>query len=121
MTGAIEVRGIHHRASHSFRTTNKKGKKVICARHSPGVGHAQDLTRIPKWKLGRVLSCYRDITADISPFGLKPRQDLPLGLPRLVGPRPCLDYWLRPGGRLGSRRQPFAWFWVLAGLALMEV
>ncbi|BBH07159.1 hypothetical protein Prudu_019020 [Prunus dulcis] len=56
MTGAIEVRGIHHRASHSFRTTNKKGKKVICARHSPGVGHAQDLTRIPKRKLGRVLS-----------------------------------------------------------------
>ncbi|BBN68830.1 hypothetical protein Prudu_596S000300, partial [Prunus dulcis] len=56
MTGAIEVRGIHHRASHSFRTANKKGKKVICARHSPGVGHAQDLARIPKWKLGRVLS-----------------------------------------------------------------
>ncbi|BBH05499.1 hypothetical protein Prudu_016902 [Prunus dulcis] len=24
----------------------KKGKKVPCARHSPGVGHAQDLARI---------------------------------------------------------------------------
>ncbi|BBG97302.1 F-box family protein with DUF295 [Prunus dulcis] len=75
MTGAIEVRGIHHRASQSFRTTKEtlpnfrqksKGilkriearrvKKVICARHSPDVGHAQDLARIPKWKLGRVLS-----------------------------------------------------------------
>ncbi|BBG93996.1 hypothetical protein Prudu_002168 [Prunus dulcis] len=50
---AVEGRGIHHRANHSFRA---KGKKVICARHSPGVGHAQDLARIPKWKLGRVLS-----------------------------------------------------------------
>ena len=37
---------------------SKKGKKVICARHSPGVGHAQDLARIPKWKLGRVLSIW---------------------------------------------------------------
>ncbi|BBG96868.1 hypothetical protein Prudu_005815, partial [Prunus dulcis] len=42
-----------HRANYSFRA---KGKKVICARHLPGVGHAQDLVRIPKWKLGRVLS-----------------------------------------------------------------
>ncbi|BBG96870.1 hypothetical protein Prudu_005818, partial [Prunus dulcis] len=50
---AVEVRGIHHRANYSFRA---KGKKVICARHLPGVGHAQDLVRIPKWKLGRVLS-----------------------------------------------------------------
>ncbi|BBH07201.1 RNA-dependent RNA polymerase family protein, partial [Prunus dulcis] len=51
----LEVRGIHHRANHSFRA---KGKKVICARHSPGVGHAQDLARIPKWKLGWVLSIW---------------------------------------------------------------
>ncbi|BBG95546.1 hypothetical protein Prudu_004121 [Prunus dulcis] len=50
---AVEGRGIHHRANHSFRA---KGKKDICARHSPGVGHAQDLARISKWKLGRVLS-----------------------------------------------------------------
>ncbi|BBH00282.1 F-box family protein with DUF295 [Prunus dulcis] len=38
------------------KSGSKKGKKVICARHSPGVGHAQDFARIPKWKLGRVLS-----------------------------------------------------------------
>ncbi|BBN69699.1 hypothetical protein Prudu_1113S000200 [Prunus dulcis] len=53
MTGAIEVRGIHHRASHSSAPPSK-GKKVICARHSPGVGDAQDLARIPKWKLARI-------------------------------------------------------------------
>ncbi|BBG97210.1 Nucleolar GTP-binding protein [Prunus dulcis] len=53
MTGAIEVRGIHHRASQSFCTANKKDKKVNCARQLPDVGHAQDLARIPKWKLGR--------------------------------------------------------------------
>ncbi|BBN67494.1 hypothetical protein Prudu_94S000400, partial [Prunus dulcis] len=52
---AVEVRGIHHRAILSFHVSSQ-GKKVICARHSPGVGHAQDLARIPKWKLGRVLS-----------------------------------------------------------------
>ncbi|BBH04373.1 ZWICHEL kinesin-like calmodulin-binding protein, partial [Prunus dulcis] len=50
---AVEVRGIHHRANYSFRA---KGKKDNCARHSPGVGHAQDLARISKWKLGWVLS-----------------------------------------------------------------
>ncbi|BBN68175.1 hypothetical protein Prudu_311S000100 [Prunus dulcis] len=54
--GAVEVRGIHHRAIQSFRVTIKKSKKVLCDRHSPGVGHAQDLARIPKWKLGRVIS-----------------------------------------------------------------
>ncbi|BBN69569.1 early-responsive to dehydration stress protein ERD4 [Prunus dulcis] len=42
MTGAVEVRGIHHRAILSFQVSK------------PGVGHAQDLARIPKWKLGRV-------------------------------------------------------------------
>ncbi|BBH07627.1 hypothetical protein Prudu_019611, partial [Prunus dulcis] len=31
------------------------GKKVICARHSPGVGHAQDLAPIPKWNWDRTL------------------------------------------------------------------
>ncbi|KAI5316250.1 hypothetical protein L3X38_045426 [Prunus dulcis] len=36
----------------------RKGKKVICARHLPGVGHAQDLARIPKRKLGRVVSIW---------------------------------------------------------------
>ncbi|BBH06011.1 Syntaxin-71 [Prunus dulcis] len=86
MTRAVEVRGIHHRAIHSFRFIkwknfgfgqntgetlpnfrqkskgnlkriwDEKGKKVICTRHLPGVGHAQDLARIPKRKLGRVLS-----------------------------------------------------------------
>ncbi|BBH04774.1 Disease resistance protein CC-NBS-LRR class family [Prunus dulcis] len=63
MTGALEVRRIHHRAIPSFRTTkgdsaefSAEGKKVICARHSPGVGHAHDLARNPKLKLGRVLS-----------------------------------------------------------------
>ncbi|BBH00093.1 aldose 1-epimerase family protein, partial [Prunus dulcis] len=64
---AVEGRGIHHRANHSFRAKVKsfgigqntgetlpnfrqksKGKKDICARHSPGVGHAQDLARISK-------------------------------------------------------------------------
>ncbi|BBN68979.1 transposable element gene [Prunus dulcis] len=40
------------------RNCNKKGKKVICARHSPGVGHAQDLARMPKWNWDRVLSTW---------------------------------------------------------------
>ncbi|BBN68363.1 pyrimidine 2, partial [Prunus dulcis] len=84
---AVDVHGIHHRATHNlsassqvksfgigqntgetlpnFRQKSKEilkrnwsteGKKVICARHLPGVGHAQDLARIPKWKMGRVLS-----------------------------------------------------------------
>ncbi|BBH06278.1 hypothetical protein Prudu_017877, partial [Prunus dulcis] len=45
------------RSEENFKRIEKgKGKKVIRARHSPGVGHAQDLTRIPKRKLGRVLS-----------------------------------------------------------------
>ena len=37
---------------------SKKGKNVICARHLPGVGYAQDSTLIPKQKLGRVLSIW---------------------------------------------------------------
>ncbi|BBG95608.1 hypothetical protein Prudu_004200, partial [Prunus dulcis] len=43
-----------------------KGKKVIRARHSPGVGHAQDSARIPKRKLGRVLSPSLDNMSPIS-------------------------------------------------------
>ncbi|BBH09062.1 2-oxoglutarate and Fe(II)-dependent oxygenase superfamily protein [Prunus dulcis] len=43
---------------------NRKGKKVICARHSPGVGHAQDLARISKWNWDRVLS----LSLQLPPF-----------------------------------------------------
>ncbi|BBG99205.1 beta-hydroxyisobutyryl-CoA hydrolase 1 [Prunus dulcis] len=53
MVKAVEARGIHHMANYSFALSNK-GKKVFCARHSPGVGHAPDLARIPKRKLGRI-------------------------------------------------------------------
>ncbi|BBH05932.1 hypothetical protein Prudu_017457, partial [Prunus dulcis] len=45
---------------HQIDRVSKKGKKVICARHSPGVGHAQDLARIPKWKLGRAPGARQD-------------------------------------------------------------
>ncbi|BBH07469.1 F-box family protein with DUF295, partial [Prunus dulcis] len=88
---AVEVRGIHHWAIHSFRAIKwrilglvkiqgrlcrifgrslreilrricyEKGKRVFCARHSPGVGHAQDLARVPMRKLGRVLSCIVEV------------------------------------------------------------
>ncbi|BBN69050.1 hypothetical protein Prudu_719S000300, partial [Prunus dulcis] len=34
----------------------EKGKKVICVRQLPGVGHAQESARFSKRKLGRVLS-----------------------------------------------------------------
>ncbi|BBH00059.1 hypothetical protein Prudu_009961, partial [Prunus dulcis] len=39
----------------SLEISFSSGKKVICARHSPGVGHAQDSARIPKRKLGRLI------------------------------------------------------------------
>ncbi|BBG95069.1 F-box family protein with DUF295 [Prunus dulcis] len=39
-----------HESKESFICScNRKGKKVFCARHSLGVGHAQDSARIPKW------------------------------------------------------------------------
>ncbi|BBH03084.1 hypothetical protein Prudu_013850 [Prunus dulcis] len=75
--GAIEVYGIHHRASHSFRAVEnfgfdqiteetlpnfrqkskenfnsnygRKDKMVNCVRQLPDVGHVQGLVRIPKW------------------------------------------------------------------------
>ncbi|BBG99646.1 hypothetical protein Prudu_009406, partial [Prunus dulcis] len=54
---AVEVCGIHHRAIHSFRASK------------PGVGHAQDLARIPKWKLGRVLSEMMKIVKNLNLVG----------------------------------------------------
>ncbi|BBH04520.1 Protein kinase superfamily protein, partial [Prunus dulcis] len=76
---AVEVRWIHHRANHSFCA---KGKKVFCARHSPGVGHAQDLARIPKWKLGRVLSLRKKVDqVNSSPFINKMKEAAPPILP----------------------------------------
>ncbi|BBN67527.1 hypothetical protein Prudu_103S000200 [Prunus dulcis] len=46
----VEVHRIHHRATLSLRASKSgRGKKVIFARHLPGVGHAQDLARIPKY------------------------------------------------------------------------
>ncbi|BBH09109.1 hypothetical protein Prudu_021521 [Prunus dulcis] len=67
---AVEGRGIHHRANHSFRAKVKgdsaefsaevgrklikeRGKKVICVRQLPGVRHAQESARFSKRKLGR--------------------------------------------------------------------
>ncbi|BBH02255.1 hypothetical protein Prudu_012769, partial [Prunus dulcis] len=69
---AVEVRWIHHRAILSFHVSSQ-GKKVICARHSPGVGHAQDLARIPKWKLDLSLSSRSQTARDLHPFNSSPR------------------------------------------------
>ncbi|BBH04985.1 hypothetical protein Prudu_016250, partial [Prunus dulcis] len=63
-TICVEVRDPPPGHHSSVLQSSKKGKKVFCARPSPGVGHAQDLARIPKWKLGRVLSA--DVKFDVS-------------------------------------------------------
>ncbi|BBH07280.1 transposable element gene, partial [Prunus dulcis] len=47
---------------------SRKGKMVVCARQLPGVGHAQDLVRIPKWNWDRVLSRYATFFKDIFPY-----------------------------------------------------
>ncbi|BBN68665.1 RNA-dependent RNA polymerase family protein, partial [Prunus dulcis] len=68
----VEVHRIHHWATLSLRASKSgRGKKVICARHSLGVGHAQDLARIPKWKLGRVLSVFHSTISFIPTFSFK--------------------------------------------------
>ncbi|BBN67816.1 RNA-dependent RNA polymerase family protein, partial [Prunus dulcis] len=100
-----------------------EGKNVICARHSPGVGHAQDLARIPKWKLGRVLSIwYQSIegagaaqapmaTGPValeppsSPYLLQPTST-PAGRPELAG-KSCFPTEVRPKlPKLPARNSP---------------
>ncbi|CAL8076093.1 unnamed protein product [Prunus armeniaca] len=51
-------------------------------------------------------------------LGLKPRQNLPLGLPGLVGPRACPGCKLCAGAALGLPGGPFAQFDSSAGAAL---
>ncbi|KAI5324008.1 hypothetical protein L3X38_033081 [Prunus dulcis] len=59
----------------------------------------------------------RDVTHDVIDFELEPSQELPLGLPGLVGPRACLGFSLRAGGwnlGLGVLLPEFGWCIALA-------
>ncbi|PQP98943.1 hypothetical protein Pyn_12535 [Prunus yedoensis var. nudiflora] len=40
---------------------------------------------------------------DVSTFKLQPRQNLPMGLPGLVGPMACPGSYSRAGGLMGSQ------------------
>ncbi|PQQ18438.1 hypothetical protein Pyn_08026 [Prunus yedoensis var. nudiflora] len=59
-----------------------------------------------------------NIGADVSAFGLQPRQDLPVGLPSSMGPTICPGYFSSAGDVLGCLGGPFAQSWVKAGGAL---
>ncbi|BBH05044.1 cellulose synthase-like B4, partial [Prunus dulcis] len=111
----VEVHRIHHRATLSLRASKSgRGKKVIFARHLPGVGHAQDLARIPNLRLSSLLELLlehlhtpkgkskaktRQVIDDLS----KPMQDLRSDLLMLVEPTSCLVLLLCTGANCWAR------------------
>ncbi|CAL2267379.1 unnamed protein product [Prunus armeniaca] len=61
-----------------------------------------------------------DVSVDVTALGLKPRRNLPLGLPGLVGPRACPGQFSCVGAPLCLLRGPPARFACSAGAALRE-
>ncbi|VVA34270.1 Hypothetical predicted protein [Prunus dulcis] len=74
------------------------------------------------WKVATCRENVMDrlLERDVSAFGLKPRQDLPVGLPRLVGPRACPGSFGCAGVGFGLVGGLLPWQGLCAGGALRK-